>query len=58
MEQHISKSIWQYQEHDHENTTMAFDNENEELYLETDSFGVGLGARDGMQFPRKKYLIV
>ena len=41
------------------NATMAFYNLKEQLFLETDMLGVGLGARllhmrDGMQFPRNK----
>ena len=41
------------------NMTKTFCNENEQLYLETDALGVGLGASllqtvDDMQFPRSK----
>ena len=44
MEQHIPKAFQQSQEHNEKEVAMAFYSEMEQLYLETDTSGKGLGV--------------
>ena len=59
LQQHLLQPIQQSQNIIKKNATMVFYNEKEQLYLETDASGVGLGAsvlhmRDRMWFPRNE----
>ena len=48
MEQHLSKPIWQSQTTIKKNATMAFCNEKEQLYVETDVLGADLALGVGL----------
>ena len=59
IEQSIQKPIWQGQEHSQEEYNHGNLQQKEELYLETDAIGVGLGVslmqvRDGIKFSKNE----